>query len=241
MTNGGGDDHQATWGAEALRINVVLHRLFPIPWANYCFAKEEVQANSDLQQRYILYGSDADRQMVAYQRATNELEVALRILLEGQSSERWELWGRLNSPIEDTRHIPASTLGALTIDFAASTADAQGVPLFDLRLRRRTSPAIQEDARKTAKPTAVDLIYTGAPGRPTASHVILDKAKRMVEEDPQLAQLGKLRQFCRALWHWYETERLRHKPPWPKMAVGTIENAIRSYWNSVASRPRNCP
>ena len=96
MANVGGDDNPATWGAEALRINVVLHRLFPIPWSNYCFAKEKVEADSDLQHKYIVYGSDADRRLVALQRATNELEVALCSLLEDRGSERWELWGRLN-------------------------------------------------------------------------------------------------------------------------------------------------
>lgn len=232
MANGGGDDNQATWGAEALRINVVLHRLFPIPWANYCFAKEEVQADSDLQQRYIVYGSDADRRLVAYQRATNELEVALRILLEGQSSERWELWGRLNSPIEDARHIPASALGALTIDFAASTADAQGVPLFDLRLRRRTSPAIQEDSQETAKPAAVDPFYSGAAGRPSGAHLVREEAKRRIDAGLVTVSKGKLTQFAAEMSGWYAAERHRYKPTGPPLTKKTIVNTLRAYWNS---------
>jgi len=65
MANVGGGDNPATWGAEPLRINVVLHRLFPVPWATYCYAKAAREADSDLQQKYIVYDSDADRRLVA--------------------------------------------------------------------------------------------------------------------------------------------------------------------------------
>ena len=81
--------------------------------------------------------------------AENVLEVELRSLLD---SQLWELWGRPKNPFKDPRHIPASTLwpqGVLKIDFEACKADGQGVPVFDLRLRRKVLHATLSPAPRT--------------------------------------------------------------------------------------------
>jgi hypothetical protein len=229
MAKGGDEDNPARWGAEGLRINVVLHRLFPIAWATYCHAKAATEADSNL---FVSVGSDEYRRLLAYVHAENELEVMLRSLLEGRGSERWELWGRLNNPIEDARHIPASALGALTLDFKASTADGQGVPLFDLRLRRRTLPTIQEDARETAEPAAVDPVRTGAPGRPTGAAILRAEAERRINAGEVVAQRGGLTKFSEDLHNWYDTERRLHNKLWPSITSKSICRILSPLWKS---------
>src|SRR5262245_14868303 len=125
MAKGGEEDNSATWPAEGLRIYNAFKELFPIAWASYYSARRDALGSGDYRRR------------MAYQDAHQELEVELRGLLESKRSERFELWGRLGSPRADAENIPASNLSAWTIDFYDGTADGQGVPLFDLRLRRK--------------------------------------------------------------------------------------------------------
>src|SRR5262245_13479900 len=136
-----------TWPAEGYPINDAFRILFPIAWASYYYSKRK--AYSDRQQPFVGVGTDAHRRLEAYHHAQNKLEVELCRLLELQ---RFELWGRFNSPAEEARHIPASVLwpqGVLKIDFEACKADGQGVPVFDLRLRRKVLHATLSPAPRT--------------------------------------------------------------------------------------------
>src|SRR5262245_52106566 len=104
MAKGGDEDNPATWPPEGLPIKLVFLFLFPIAWASYDSAKRK--AYSDLQQLSFAVGSDTHRRVEAYHDAKNELEVELRRLLESQGFERWELWGRLESPLKDAQPPP---------------------------------------------------------------------------------------------------------------------------------------
>ena len=208
----GGDDDPAIWGAEALPINVVLRRLFPVPWATYCHAKAAVEADSDPQQKYVIYDADAYRLLVARQRETNELKAALRFLLKGQSSERWELWGRLKKfPIPDAQHIPASALDALAIDFEAGTADAQGMLLFDLRLRRKVLPA---DAAPLPTPIWVQNTVRRllAKGEIREGMTKTAVARKLEDEREKDLRAGRVR---RALKASYMEDKLEPWGAWP--------------------------
>jgi hypothetical protein len=182
------DDEDNTWPAEGLRIYVAFHLLFPIAWASYCSAKRKADR---LQQPFVSPGSDAYRQLVAYQHAQKELEVELRRLLEGRGFERFEqfeLWGRLKSPNKDAEHIPASALGpqgAWTIDFEAGTADGQGVPLFDLRLRR-----LPADAAPPPIPVANERVMSNPTWAQKKVRSLLDKA--VIREGMRKAEVARI-------------------------------------------------
>ena len=67
----------------------------------------------------------------------------------------------------------------------------------------------------------VDQYHTGAPGRPTIKHLIIEEFKQRVEDNSWERGLN---QEAKALYKWAEKEH----PKAPKTTVRTIENIIRT-------------
>jgi hypothetical protein len=77
---------------------------------------------------------------------------------------------------------------------------------------------------KSATPT-VDPTKTGAPGRPTSMHFVIDEAKRRIASGEALRELAKESRYLAAWWN--DGERSKYDGPPPSLASGTIENHVR--------------
>ena len=92
-------------------------------------------------------------------------------------------------------------------------------------------------ADQVAEPPTVDPFRTGAPGRPTAAHMIAAEAKRIISSGEVVPQRRGLARFARDLSDWWEQERLKLTPPGPAMKAGTIENKVRKLWRKSQVQP----
>jgi hypothetical protein len=87
-----------------------------------------------------------------------------------------------------------------------------------------------------AETASVDPFKTGAPGRPTAAHLVKAEAKRRIASCETATTLA---QFSRDLAAWYEEERQKSEPAGPTLTARTIENIVRPLWRQVTSSPRD--
>jgi hypothetical protein len=84
---------------------------------------------------------------------------------------------------------------------------------------------------------AVDQFRTGAPGRPTAKHVIIDEFERMLGAEEVEPTAGRLTKFAQDIMApWWETRRRASKGP--PVKPGTIVNALREPWNKALAAKR---
>jgi hypothetical protein len=82
------------------------------------------------------------------------------------------------------------------------------------------------------EPAVPDPFRTGAPGRPTAKHLILAEAKQRITNDRSTSLPQGLREFAESLAKWWEEERQKYpelSPPATK--ADSIENIVRDIWN----------
>jgi hypothetical protein len=87
-------------------------------------------------------------------------------------------------------------------------------------------------ARLAAAPPVVDPFRTGAAGRPTAKHFVLQEAERRISSNEVQPKAGALARFAKELADWWDTERQKYKSPGPPLSAPTIETIIRDVWNS---------
>jgi hypothetical protein len=84
---------------------------------------------------------------------------------------------------------------------------------------------------------AVDQFRTGAAGRPTAKHVILDEFERMLGAEEVEPTEGRLTKFAQDIMApWWETRRLASKGP--SVKPGTIVNMLREPWRKALAAKR---
>jgi hypothetical protein len=77
----------------------------------------------------------------------------------------------------------------------------------------------------------IDPFRTGAPGRPTASHLVLEELKRRIANKEVKPSVGGLSREARSLEVWWDKER-KTDPSFPPMTWKSIRNTIRQLWKS---------
>jgi hypothetical protein len=97
-------------------------------------------------------------------------------------------------------------------------------------------PNTKAPVARVGEPPTVDPFRTGAPGRPTAAHIIAAEAKRRISSGEVVPQRRGIARFARDLSNWWERERMKLTPPGPAMKAGTIENKVRDLWQNSQVR-----
>jgi hypothetical protein len=93
------------------------------------------------------------------------------------------------------------------------------------------------EAPNLVEEPAVDQFRTGAAGRPTAKHVILDEFERMLGAEEVEPAEGRLTKFAQDIMApWWETRRLASKGP--SVKPGTIVNMLREPWRKALAAKR---
>jgi hypothetical protein len=82
----------------------------------------------------------------------------------------------------------------------------------------------------------VDPFRTGSAGRPSASHHVLDEAKRRISKGEVKVRRGGLASFARDLVNWWETERQKYNPPGPPLVSKTVQQTVRPVWHKALSK-----
>lgn len=90
-----------------------------------------------------------------------------------------------------------------------------------------------------AKAASVDPIKTGAPGRPTAMHIIIAEAERRIANSEVTPKLGDLAQFSRDLETWWKEKRHEYGSGLPVPTARTIEQKVRPLWHRALSSAQN--
>ncbi len=87
------------------------------------------------------------------------------------------------------------------------------------------------EVKDVAPEQTVDPYYTGAPGRPSAAHLVKAEAKRRIETGEVKPRRRGMAQFVEHLATWL---RQAH-PSAPPLTSKSIENTIRSIWRASLS------
>jgi len=82
---------------------------------------------------------------------------------------------------------------------------------------------------------AVDPIRTGAPGRPTALHIVISEAGRRIKDGEVIPHPRGMAKFAKVLSVWWETKRSEYSAR--SLSTTTIENGIRVLWHKSISPP----
>jgi hypothetical protein len=115
-------------------------------------------------------------------------------------------------------------------------ADAQFV--YSILSARRETHATQPPAAPVpaTENATVEPFRTGAPGRPSAKHLIMSELQRRITEGELIPRWGGLRDASTKLVAWWEVERQKHLPAGPRVTAASIENIIRPEWNRAIAK-----
>jgi hypothetical protein len=94
-------------------------------------------------------------------------------------------------------------------------------------------PPASQAAPAQQPEVGLDPFRTGAAGRPTAAHIVLDEAKRRIVEKEVTPTSGGLTAFSKKLADWWDVKRKASEPHGPEMKAGSIANVVRDEWNKA--------
>jgi hypothetical protein len=132
------------------------------------------------------------------------------------------------------------------LDEAFAKCERAGMDTGELRMRiekldakyRLVCELRNEISSKSATPT-VDLFKTGAPGRPTPMHIVIDEAKRRIESGEVAPKRNECAKFSGVLAAWWEIRRHEYDPTPPSLKPRSIKNSIRELWNHALGGAQN--
>jgi hypothetical protein len=120
-------------------------------------------------------------------------------------------------------------------ELESALANAEADPPADIVSANTVSADAAEPAPiAPSKPTSqpIEPFHSGAPGRPTAIHIVITEGRRRIEEGEEIPTLHGLSKFAAELSAWFDQKRMEYDPPGPSVAAKTIGNSLRSFWNS---------
>jgi hypothetical protein len=110
--------------------------------------------------------------------------------------------------------------------------------VYSILSARRETHATQPPAAPVpaTENATVEPFRTGAPGRPSAKHLIMSELQRRITEGELIPRWGGLRGASTKLVAWWEVERQKHLPAGPRVTAASIENIIRPEWNRAIAK-----
>ena len=165
--------------------------------------------------------------------------------LEGrQITTDWEnSWAECVAP--DGSHYK---LSLIQLNHADLLTELRELGLLPPELEPESKAASSTDVGSAPSPVTPDPHRTGAPGRPSATHIIEAEAKRRIDDgkvQPASGRIedgkvrpapGQLMAFAKVLESWWEGKR--HETSGPPIKAATIADRIRPLWNAALSNAK---